>query len=114
MTISQSRFFSWYRGVCNNEYKYRSKKEEPANGSKPWYDKARKRWRILYTDTNTGKRRPVYGATLQEVIDNHREIQRALKYGTYIEKVPDTFNQVMNDMLKEQEDNRELKPRFYA
>lgn len=54
------------------------------------------------------------GATLQEVIDNHREIQRALKYGTYIEKVPDTFNQVMNDMLKEQEDNRELKPRFYA
>lgn len=97
----------------NNEYQYRNKKEEPANGSKPWYDKKRKRWRILYTDNN-GDRKPVYGKTLQEVIDNHREIQRALKYGTYIKKMPDTFNQIMDTMLDEQEANRELKPRFYA
>lgn len=109
MTISQCRFFSWCRGVCNNEYQYRNKKEEPANGSKPWYDKKRKRWRILYTDNN-GDRKPVYGKTLQEVIDNHREIQRALKYGTYIKKMPDTFNQIMDTMLDEQEANRELKP----
>lgn len=50
------------------------------------------------------------GETLQEVIDNHREIQRALKNGTYIKKMPDTFNKIMNDMLDEQEANRELKP----
>lgn len=55
-----------------------------------------------------GERRPVYGASVQEVIDNHREIQRALKYGTYIKKVPDTFNQIMNEMLDEQEGD--IKP----
>ena len=52
----------------------------------------------------------MYGKTCQEVIDNHREIQRALKYGTYIEKMPDTFNEIMNEMLDEQEANHELKP----
>lgn len=52
----------------------------------------------------------MYGKTLQEVIDNHREIQRALKYGIYIKKMPDTFNQLMDTMLDEQENNRELKP----
>lgn len=79
------------------------------NGSY-YYDKERKRWRILYTDPNTGKRKPIYGKTIEEVQTEHNKIKVALKNGTFIEKSKDSFNFIMDTHIKEQEANRELKP----
>ena len=77
------------------------------NGSY-YYEKARKRWRIQYTD-NDGNRKSIYGKTIEEVQAKHDQIKVALRNGTYIEKKKDTIQSVMEELLDDQERNHELK-----
>lgn len=73
-----------------------------------YYQEDRDRYRMWYTD-NKGKRKPVYGKTKDEIKDNYDKIQEALRKGTYLANMPDTLLKLMNEMLEEIEEDRELK-----
>lgn len=73
-----------------------------------YYDTARDRHRMWYTDNKKNKK-PVYGKTKDDVKKSYDEVQERLRKGTYIVKKPDTFIQLMGDMLDELEKDRDLK-----
>lgn len=73
-----------------------------------YYQEDRDRYRMWYTD-NKGKKKPVYGKTKELVKANYDKIQEDLRKGLYIENMPDTLLKLMNQMLDEQEDDKELK-----
>ena len=73
-----------------------------------YYQEDRKRYRMWYTD-NKGRKKPVYGNEKAIVKDNYDKIQEQLRKGSYLAKVPDTFNKLMDEMLEEQEEYSELK-----
>lgn len=85
--------------------------ERTANGSKPYYDKVRKRWRIQYTD-NEGKPQAVYDKTEEGVVAKFQEIKVALNKGKYIKKSKDTINYIMEKMLESQKSD--MKPNSFS
>lgn len=92
------------------EVKKRGTRRKNGEGSKPYYDKKRKRWRIQYTD-NEGKPQVVYDKTEQGVIAKFQEIKVALNKNRYIKKSRDTVKDIMEDMLKDQKED--MKPGSY-
>ena len=64
----------------------------------------------FFIRTIIGVRKPIYGKTLDEVQAEHNKIKVALRNGSYIERSPDTFQKIMEDMIEEQVTNGELKP----
>lgn len=73
-----------------------------------YYQEDRDRYRMWYTD-NKGKKKPVYGKTKELVKANYDKIQEDLRKGLYIANMPDTLLKLMNEMLDEQEEYKELK-----
>ena len=73
-----------------------------------YYQEDRDRYRMWYTD-NKGKKKPVYGKTKELVKTNYDKIQEELRKGLYIANMPDTLLKLMNQMLDEQEEDKNLK-----
>lgn len=90
------------------EVKKRGARRKNGEGSKPYYDKKRKRWRIQYTD-NEGKPQVVYDKTEQGVIAKFQEIKVALNKGKYVKKSQDTIAEIMDYMLKKQKKKKKRR-----
>lgn len=73
-----------------------------------YYQEDRDRYRMWYTD-NKGKKKPVYGKTKELVKTNYDKIQEELRKGLYIANMPDTLLKLMNQMIDEQEEDKNLK-----
>lgn len=73
-----------------------------------YYQEDRDRYRMWYTD-NKGKKKPVYGKTKELVKTNYDKIQEDLRKGLYLANIPDTLLKLMNQMLDEQEEDKDLK-----
>lgn len=73
-----------------------------------YYQEARDRYRMWYTD-DKGRKKPVYGKTRKQVEDNYDKLQEDLRKGLYIANMPDTLLKLMNQMIDEQEEDKNLK-----
>ena len=73
-----------------------------------YYQEDRDRYRMWYTD-NKGRKKPVYGKTKPLVKANYDKIQEDLRKGLYVAHMPDTLLKLMNEMIDEQEEYKELK-----